>query len=390
MVCLLVTMLAWPLLAATTTPKRAPARPPVKRTTTGPRTPTTPRTAAPGPRQRALQLGSDARAFEEAGSYGLAADKLRAIRPLVAPDADLELQLALDEARSGQADSAWARLHGPVLTAALTDTANALRNHDYPFEREPLWVNGQFDGWNWYVARAIAELGIARGEPLEALRAAQLAIRARPLSGKDYLLAGLAAGRAGSMGRAAQYVQAARLLDPTLPEVHYLRGLLEWRSGRRAEAAESFRAAIARDSTWREPALARVRCQLPGATPDSIPTRFLYGARGAAELTSPVQPKIEEMNQSEIPVGLIHKDDTVVPDSLRARFKKPVQLVVTVLVDEEGRPILNELPWFTESAFPYVLVPGVVGATPNWRFRAARRMGRPIRAWASVEHEIKP
>ncbi len=382
--CLLVALLAFGLVGATPARRTTPARRPATRAATAPAT------KAPTARQRALQLGIDARAFEETGAYALAAEKLRAIRPLVPPDADLELQLALDEARSGQADSAWARLHRPVLLAALADTGNVWRNHDYPFEREPLWVNGQFDGWHWYVARATAELALQRGQPIEAMRAAELAVRARPLSGKDYLLYALAAARAGGLGRAAQVLHMARVLDPTLPEVFYLQGLLEWRAGRRTEAGEAFRSAIARDSSWRDPALALVRCRLPSAPPDSIPTRFLFGPRGAGELTSPVRPKIEEINQTEIPVGLIHKDDTPVPDSLRSRFAKPVQLVVTVLVDEQGRPILNELPWFTDSAFPYTLVPAVVGATPSWRFRAARRMGQPTRAWASVEHIVQP
>lgn len=337
-----------------------------------------------------LQLGRDARAFEENGAYGLAAEKLRALRAHVAPDGDLELALALNEARSGQLDSAWTRLHTPEMDAARADTGAWIRRQDYGFAREPLWLNGRFDGWNWYVARARAELALRRGRPLEGLDDALWAVRARPLSGKDFHLAALLAAHSGSLARASELVRMARVLDATLPESHYLHGLLEWRAGHRVEAAEGFRLAMALDSTFREPALANVRSRLPASPPDPFPSRFLFGARAAGELTSPVRPKVEEVNQAEFPVTLVAKRAPELPDSLRRRFTKPVNLIVTVLVDERGRPILNEIPWFPDDAFPYALVPGIVASTVNWEFRPAQKHGRPMPAWGSVEHVVRP
>lgn len=378
-------VLAAGLIAATAPAKRkapSPARP---RPPVGARA-----VAKPLPTATLLQLGRDARAFEESGAYGLAAEKLKALRARVAPDADLELALALDEARSGQLDSAWARLHGPLLDAARGDSAGWARRHDYGFEREPLWINGRFDGWNWYVARARAELALRRGAAFEGLDDAAWAVRARPLSGKDVHLAALLAAHAGSLGRAGELARVARTLDPTLPEAHYLHGLLEWRAGRRNEAGEAFRAAMALDSAFREPALANVRSRLPASPPDALPVRFLFGARAAGELTSPVQPKIEEVNQAEFPVTLVAKRAPEMPDSLRRRLGKPVRLIVTLLVDERGRPILNELPWFPDGAFPYSQIPALVASTVRWEFRAARKHGRPAVAWGSVEHVVQP
>ena len=73
--------------------------------------------------------------------------QLKLLRGMQGPDADLELTIALDEARTGLSDSAWARLHGPILAAALADTAGLGRRSEYPFQREGAWVNGRFDGW---------------------------------------------------------------------------------------------------------------------------------------------------------------------------------------------------------------------------------------------------
>jgi tetratricopeptide (TPR) repeat protein len=336
------------------------------------------------------QLGLAAIAFEEQGAYGLAADKLRAMRAWVPLDADLEIALALDEARSGQLDSAWVRLNGVVLATALVDSAVAARRTDYPFDRTPLWLNGRFDGWSWYVARARAELALRLGRAAEALDAAHAAIRMRPLSGKEHLLAAVAAGRLGALRQTTEYARAARLLDPTLPEAHYLTGLLEWRQGRRNEAGEAFRVAMSLDSTYRAAALARVRCRLPAAEPDSFPSAYLTGVRAAAMLTSPERPKTDEVNQTDAAVTILDTPVPDLPDSVRARLKKPVRFIVTVLVDERGRAVVNELPWFTDADFPYALVPRLVAATTQWRFRPAQRHGGPVRAWGSVEKLIQP
>src|SRR5262249_39631690 len=146
---------------------------------------------------------------------------------------------------------------------------------EYPFQREGMWVNGTFDGWYWYVARARAELALARRDWPQMLAMANQCVAARPLSGKEALLLALAASHSGH----AEYGEAgaawAGFLEPWLPEAHYLSGIWAWRKGRRAEARASLQVAAALDSSWRDPVLALARLALPGAQPDSLPTRFL-------------------------------------------------------------------------------------------------------------------
>ncbi|MEQ1833478.1 MAG: hypothetical protein ABL977_10520, partial [Candidatus Eisenbacteria bacterium] len=214
-------LLALPLVAlAAPAAKPAPAR-----KAAAPAKPATP----PAAGKRPIDVATQARVFEEQGNYASALAALKSLRAMQGPDADVELAIALDEARTGFADSAWARLHGPLLTAALDDTAGRGRRTEYPFQRESMWVNGSFDGWYWYVARARAELAYARRDWKEALRMANRAAQARPLSGKEALLLALAAGRTGD----AQFSEAAAswagYLEPWLPEAHSLAGLWAWK-----------------------------------------------------------------------------------------------------------------------------------------------------------------
>ena len=97
------------------------------------------------------------------------------------------LALALDEARSGQLDSAAARLWSPLLSEAMADTLPPERRRRYPWEREQLWVNGWYDGWPWYIARARAEVAASLGRWPQALEAARACVAARPLAGKEWL-----------------------------------------------------------------------------------------------------------------------------------------------------------------------------------------------------------
>ena len=181
-------------------------------------------------------MAREARTLEELGAYGQATDRLRQLRRRVPPDADLELTLALDEARSGDVDSAAARLASPLLEAALNDTVPLERRHEYPWHPEAEWINGRFDGWYWYIARARAELAAASGRWREAADAARLCVAARSLSGKEWLILAVCAGRAGSLDEAAAAAERAVFLDASLPEAHFLRGLYEWRAGRRGAA----------------------------------------------------------------------------------------------------------------------------------------------------------
>lgn len=344
------------------------------------------------PQRKPLELATAARTFEEQGAYGLAAAELRALRGRVAPDADLELALALDEARSGQSDSAWARVHSPLLQTALEDTAGVERRSDYPFQREPLWLNGRFDGWYWYVARARAELAMARGVWREALDAALIASAARPLSGKEMLLLGLCAAHAGQPDLAEAAAAAATVLEPALPEGHYLRGLLAWRAGRRSEAQGRFRTAAELDSSYRPPALALPRTLLPGARPDSLPAVFLTGARAAVILTSALRPKLEEFVQMDEAPAIVHREMPPLPDPLKKQMAltKPLHLYVHVLVSEKGAPLVIDLPYLPRTAMPPAVVAHIAAALPLWRFRAPVRLSQPQRGWATVEYILEP
>lgn len=372
------------LLAALTVQAAPVARVPMKR-------PATP-AAATMPALRPVDVAVRAKTFEEQGNYASALQELKRLRAMQGPDADVELAIALDEARTGLADSAWARLHAPLLSAALADTAGAVRRADYPFQREQLWVNGSFDGWYWYIARARAELALNRGEWAEAMRMASVGAAARPLSGKDILLVALAASRAGDAAYGEAAANYAAYLEPWLPEAWHLAGIWAWRNGRRAEAREDFATAASLDSTWREPVLALARMQLPGARADSLPGRFLYGARACAILTSAKRPKREEFVQYDATPMLAFNPMSQPADSLRARLqlRKPLQVFVQVLVGENGRPIMVELPYVSEARFPAGVVHHVLRQIGQWRFVPARKFDKPQRSWASVEYVLKP
>lgn len=337
-------------------------------------------------------IASAARTHEDAGAYGLALERLRELRTLVPEDGDLELATALDEARSNLLDSAWVRLDGPVLSAALADTGGPQRWRDYPFQREPFWLNGRFDGWYWYVARARAEVALRLGRWDDALAAARLAARARPLAGKEHLLLALCLAHSGDARGAGAAAARARKLDPMLPEAHYLSGLLAWRAGDRAAARAAFRAALERDSLYRAPALALSRLLVPGLAPDPLPTRFLSGLRRAAELTSRVRPKLEEYVQFDQLAALFGRPVRAVPDSLKSvmGMTKPIHLYVTVLVDERGRVVLNDLPWLPPGAFPEPLLDAVLADAGRWNFRPALKLGQPRVSYATVEYELTP
>jgi hypothetical protein len=338
------------------------------------------------------QVASDARVAEENGAYAVAADRLRELRARVAPDADLEIALAIDEARSSQSDSAWARLSGRQLMDALQDEGDATRHRDYPFQREPLWLNGTFDGWHWYIARARAELALQLRRWNDAYDAAMIAMRARPQSGKDHLLAAIAAGRAGDLATARREADAAAMLDPLLPEAQYLSGLHAWRAGDRAGAMQAFHRAIGIDSSYRAPALALARLRVPGIRPDSLPVRFLTGVRATCMLTSPLRPKLEEYVQNDVLAGLLGAPHVTFADSVKTRMalKQPLQFFVTVLVDEQGHPVADDLPWIAPGQVPDAAIVEILRTAATWRFRPASKLSQNVRSWATVQLTIAP
>jgi hypothetical protein len=348
--------------------------------------------AKAGESAKPIDIATRARVFEEQGAYASALAELQRLRSVQGPDPDVELAIALDEARVGLLDSAWTRLYSPILERALADSAGDLRRSEYPFQRESMWVNGTFDGWYWYIARARAELALARRDWPRMLGMASRASAARPLSGKEALLVALAAGHTGDEEYSEAAAAWASYLEPWLPEAHYLSGLWAWRHGRRGEARARFEAAASLDSSWREPVLALARLALPGSRADSLPVRFLTGVRGCAMLTSPRRPKQEEFVQFDRTPMLVFNPQTQPPDSLLAlmNLKKPTQLYLQVLVNERGEPLMAELPYVTEDKVPAGVVNHVLNQIGNWRFTAARKFDKPQRSWASVEFVVKP
>jgi len=333
-----------------------------------------------------------ARSLEEQGNYAGALTQLKVLRGMQGPDADLELTIALDEARTGLSDSAWARLHGPILTAALADTAGLGRRTEYPFQREGAWVNGTFDGWYWYIARARAELALARRDWREAVAMANRSAQARPLSGKEALLLALAASHSGDAALGEAAANWAAYLEPWLPEAHYLSGIWAWRNGRRAEARDAFEHAAAIDSSWRDPVLALARLSLPGSRPDTLPVRYLTGARACSQLTSARRPKQEEYIQFDRTPALVFNPQPQPPDSLRRllNLKKPTTVFVQVLVSETGQALLLELPYVTEAQVPASVVNFIQDQVGRWRFIPAIKFEKPQRSWASVQYTLQP
>lgn len=333
----------------------------------------------PGPTERAQTAANEARQLEEMGAWSAAAAKLRALRVLVPPDADLELWLAVFEARSGDLDSARIRLGGPVLTAAASDTLPDHRWTDYSWKKSTTWTDGRWTGWHWYLWRARAEVAASEGRWSDALMAIRRAIGARPVDGKDWYARALCEARLGMTAEARTSLERAAALDPSLPEVPYLAGLLAWRAGNRTEAQARFRAAIELASGFREPTVALLRARMPGSAPDTLPGQFLSGARTAGLLTSSDGPKREAFVRTQVAPNLISREPTAAGGG---GAMVPVQL----LIDREGRVVLSELPYLPVSSAEAV---GAALATmPRWRYAPAIVDNIPSPAWVATELEL--
>jgi tetratricopeptide (TPR) repeat protein len=214
-------------------------------------------------------------------------------------------------------------------------------------------------------------------------------VDARERCGKEWLILAVCAGRTGDLEEAGGAARTAAWLDPTLPEAFYLSGLYDWRAGRHAAAQQAFRAAVALDSSYREPALALVRSRLPGVPPDTLPTALLTGVREVGLLTSPARPKREEFVQADVAATILHQEILPLPDSLRGRFKLG-EIYLPILVDERGRAALHELPWSNADQLPDPLLRVVLESLREWRFTPAVRLGKPQRAWANIRIALNP
>ena len=352
---------------------------------------TTPRAkAAPkGPIRSALEQAYNARQLEDAGAYGRASDQLKVLRRMVKLDADLELELALDEARSGQADSALARLSTKMMEAAASDSLPIKRRAEYPYQRENFWLDGKYGGWNWYILRARAELEAKHGHWKAAAAWARRATDAWVLSGKDWQILAVCAAQAGQEDEARQATAQAVLLDPTLPESRYLAGLWAWRDGKRNQAIQDFRHALYLDSTYQAPALALIKVRLLGVRPDPLPQDLLTGIHQAALLTSAIGPKPEEFVQMDTPASIESAPDTAVTDSIPPGVR-PYRLFLSVLVDEHGLPVLNHVPWYEPTQLDFRKIVRILASIPGMRFNPATRLSQPSRVWISLDYDLMP
>jgi tetratricopeptide (TPR) repeat protein len=334
-----------------------------------------------------LQIADNARRADDRGDPEAALAAWLALRPKVPLDCDLELAVALDEARTGRLDSAAVRLSGRVLSAAAADTLPVER---YLFARQvhPDWmIDGRFSGWHWYVWRARSEVAASRGRWSEATDAARHCVQAQPTSGKQWLQLAVCAGRAGLADEARAAARQAARLDPGVPEAHYLNALWAWKDGRRADAQAGFRAAVAQDSAFRPAAVALVRSRLPGSAPDTLPATGLTGPRAAGLLTSRAYPKLEnEIPVDQVPI-LAHRAHPAVPDSLKAMIGDR-RLRLWLYVDEGGQVPLVEAEWVAGS-FPASVVAELMGLIPvTWRFLPANIKGVPRAMWVDVNYSF--
>lgn len=377
------------------TPKSAARRATQPTTARAPKTPskavTARAVAVPAPtdpetRKLAARLALDVRSYEEMGSYALAAEALHKLRGLVPVDPDLELALALNLARSGRLDSAATMLYDSVLTRALVDTLARKHFEIYGWRHEQSYFGGKFDGWYWYVARARLEVQASRGRWPEALAAARICVRSRPLAGIEWYLFALCAARGGAFDEARPAAERATRLAPILPEAHYLAGVLEWRDGQRALAQQQFRFAVDMDSSYREPAVALSRVRLP-VPPDSLPVRLMIGPRQAELVTSPVRPKYDEFIQLDRQGVILKRVAVTIPDSLVTRFK-PTTVRPLVLFDERGHAVIHEDGWAESTSAPETIVGLVSAAVRGWEMSPAIRLGSPQALWLELDVDI--
>ncbi len=328
-------------------------------------------------------LAKNAQAYEEIGAYARALEELQKLRPLVRRDPDLELEMGLLHARLASWDSAAVLLSGLQLTPAMTDSQPRSRRVPYPWQRQTVWTNGQFDGWIWYVWRARAELAARRGDWEGGLRDQQRAAEQRPWSGKEWVLLGVFQARLGRWEEAGRSFERGRLLDPILPEAHYYWGLSEWRAGRRGNALMAFGEAVRLDSLFDQAALARARLRLSAGRLDSLPPWLLRGKSAVALLTSPERPKYDELVQPDQPAGAL-----VAPQPHYPAGVTPVgrghAAMIPVLVDEQGRVMVAEPPFMDPALWPDSLIGAAVGILRDWRFIPARRSGAPVRSWSDA------
>jgi hypothetical protein len=370
---------------AASRPATAAAKPPASPAGARPATTVAP-VAAAADTAELLQIAGTAQQADNRGDPDAALVAWRRLRPRVPLDGDLELALAIDEARTGNLDSAAVRLAGPALSAAAAESLPVARYQSSRARQLEWLIDGTFAGWHWYVWRARSEVAAARGRWEEATIAARRCVAARPMSGKEWLLLAVTAGRAGLADEARAAAKQAATLDPGTPEALYLDALWTWKVGHRVDAQAGFRAAVAQDSSFRPAVVGLLRSRMPGSVPDSLPTQVLTGPRAVGMLTTRAFPKLEDdVLVDQVPI-LATRGRPAISDSALAQIDNR-RLLLWLYVDEQGGVPLAEVGWYPPGAFPTSAVSELLALIPStWHFLPANVKGVPCAYWADVNY----
>src|SRR5262249_51631646 len=65
-------------------------------------------------------------------------------------------------------------------------------------------------------------------------------------------------------------------------------------------------------------------------------------------------------------------------------------LVLSLLIDEQGRPVVNEIPWFRPGELPEHKMTRILNSVPSWRFTPAMRLGSPHAVWINMDFSFNP
>jgi len=75
----------------------------------------------------------------------------------------------------------------------------------------------------------------------------------------------------------------------------------------------------------------------------------------------------------------------VLPDSLKASAKGQ-RVLVWLFVDDDGRVVMNDLPWSASGPYPTPVIADLLEHLSAWRFLPAKIQGVPRAAWVDVQY----
>jgi hypothetical protein len=90
----------------------------------------------------------------------------------------------------------------------------------------------------------------------------------------------------------------------------------------------------------------------------------------------------------DTPAALESAPDTAVADT--SAGVKSYKLYVSLLLDENGVPVLNQMAWYPPAVLDFRKVVRILNSVPGMRFKPATRLSRPTRVWISLDYDLKP